>query len=55
MQPFYAGILPWPFHYVKKNANEYGKTVLKKNSAIRDGKKGLEQDADVQCSVLLYP
>ena len=30
------------------------KTVLKKNSA-RDSKKGLKQDADVQCSVVLYP
>ena len=29
--------------------------VLKKNSAIRDAKKGLKQDADIQCGALLYP
>ena len=29
------------------------KKVLKKNSAIRDGKKGLKQDADVQRGALL--
>ena len=31
------------------------KKVLKKNSGIRDGEKGLKQDADVQRSEPLYP
>ena len=29
--------------------------ILKKNSAIRDAKKGLKQDAEVQHGALLYP
>ena len=49
-----AVCMPYQFHYVKKNANKYGK-VLKKISEIRDGEKGLKQVGDVQCSALLYP
>ena len=42
------------FHHVKKNTNKYGK-VLKKNSGIRDVKKGLKQVVDIHCSALLDP
>ena len=51
----FVAFLTWPLNEGGLYLPTSMKKVLKKNSAIRDSKKGLKQDADVQCSVLPYP